>query len=821
MNSIKSNKISGVSNNSNKFVNGTKKAFENIKKFTKSKPFRLIIALIVIGTIITGITFAIIYLMKAIKKNCTNQPGTKWSDSLKMCIPECTNYKNGVCNVPGKELSARCVPDNYCDFTDLDGNQYKYDPNTCECTIDCSDPEQPFRINGDNTISGHNMTEMTSDGKGGYIPKNQLICGIACPESTDGWCPSDSYCGTSESDNGYKTPGCLPKSSYEFCSKINGVDNYCKNKTCIKTGRNAGYCDSSMLCGHDGYTKPLVVACTNDKGCNSDGTSNNKCMKGKLITEHYKSDPELYKFKFYEKVGFCDKMTNEAAIGSNCIDKKNLGETNTGDIFDCNKKSRDTIGVSGYLNQCDDTTYKNTGYACAKNGLCNNEWQAKPEPGSSKLQGCITGSDAENPDDYALTLCCDKKNIVNNVGPIKGKFCCPIKPTDKTGTCTLDTEYPYLASDLEAPGDTNGFIPCSIDEDCTIYNDKLWHKLGNTGSNPEKEILKSQSLEERAKYAEMYCASSKEHSGKKYCKAACGLFDDITFSSGPESPTYGIFNNHYGVMNDTRIDKHGNKTKSNSVCFNNNTEYCKLRPEVPFKGPLINEAIPVCTINGLPDKNAAWAGGGTYATLAGKEGKGYLGKGSYQLYDPKHDDTVCSKEMTRNSCLNVVAKNLSGIHDFESNGNTGECNFKFACDQYKIGISKNYRKNQKNATANWADLLNSKAPGGPHINRFNNKFWNRDYILEPPNSSSNSAGIKSRYNIPYCKGDRKNNQIPDYAYYNPTYPLSEKDCKGTKCYDIPDSQYGCALKQNQETIKLSENGSYCKNGINILTGNCK
>ena len=650
MNSIKSNKIS------NGISNGTKKAFENIKKFTKTKPFRLIIALIVIGTIITGITFAIIYLMKTIKQNCTNQPGTKWSDSLKMCIPECTNYKNGVCNVSDKRWTAQCVPDNYCDFTDKDGNQYKYDPNTCECTMDCSDPEQPFTQNGDNT------TEMkTSDDGNSYTPDNPLTCGIACSESTDpynsGWCHSGHICGTRKYCNGTTNSGCFSNDD-EICP---GTDNICPKGECTSDG----CCDVTPCGKNGGYTNPMIYACNDDLDCKKDGSI--KCLKGVSITEDYKHDQDLYKFKFYKKVGFCEKQTGNNS-DTRCLNKKYVGET-TGTLnpFDCNKPAfinsfPDTEGVSAYNNICGSTTIQNSYNACARYGLCSNDWQADPGSGS-ELQGCITGSDAEDPDNYALTLCCDKSNIVTNVGPIKGKFCCPIKPDDKTGACTLDTEFPYEASKLELTGDTNGFIPCSIDEDCTIYNDKLWHKLGNSGSNPEKEILKNTLPEERAKYAEMYCASSKEHSGKKYCKAACGLFDEITSGSEHDS-----FNSHYGTMN--VVNK--NKPASNkSYCFKQNKD-CDivLGSNIWDNTDTINSTFPVCTVEGkrITDSGAlpAWAGGGKYTTQpgTGNQGKGYGVQGSFLLKDSTRG--YCNLADAENACLTTIGQNGFNIHDLKS-----------------------------------------------------------------------------------------------------------------------------------------------------------
>lgn len=796
MNSIKSNKISDVSSGSNKFVNGTKKAFENIKKFTKTKAFRLIIALIVIGVIITGVSLVIINLMKAIKQKCTDQPGTKWSDSLKMCIHECTYYKNGICNVSGKRWTGQCVPDNYCDYSDAEGNQYKYDPNTCECTIDCSDPEQPF------TIAGKSYVRMKkNENNNTYIPeyKDRLYCGIPCKYNTEtssgsggnGWCPPKFLCGKSKYKDGTETDGCFDPSHNSYCGNS---DNICPNELC---NSNSELCGVTM-CGENDSN--MIYTCNDDSDCGD----NNTCMIGDAITEsEYENDKELYKFKFYQKVGFCKNHTAKNT-SKNCIDKRYVGEQkNNNNPINCkNQKGEiqypNRVGISAYNNPCGELTIDGTGNACAKNGLCPNEWQAKPcDPSDNNCKiktSCFPPESEPEQNDsekYKYILCCDKNNIATSTDGTNTKFCCPIAPDDNTNACTLDTEYPFSAKHLGiSTPEPNDYIECSVDEDCTIYNDYLWKNvLGNSGSNPKKEILNSSlPLEERSKYAEMYCASSKEYSGKKYCKAACGLFD--AYSLKDEH-----INNNYGVLNVKGINSSPNK----SYCFHKKNIGCEVVPTTPWKNGVLKGAhIPICSkqAKGI---DPLWAGGSKSKNL------GYATKGSIPLVQSSPIGGNCPADKVENTCLNTVGNYGATIHNITADTAGSKCDFTVACNQLLIDIPADMSKNKKKQDIYWNELT------GPNnkFNYYDPTVWKNQSVNDPnskiaipQNQNSDKYGIVYRYNN-NCEGQNSYNNISS----NYLTPLLTK------------TSNGCAIPQTSPSNLLPD-GTYCPNGIHVPTGNC-
>ena len=107
-----------------------------IKLFLKGKPARIIIALLVIAAIMTGVAFGVIALVNTLSDPCAKQQGKEWNKDLKKCVlRECPN-DGDLCLIKGASKEGNCVPKDYC--KEYQGAQYRYDPDTCECTIDCS-----------------------------------------------------------------------------------------------------------------------------------------------------------------------------------------------------------------------------------------------------------------------------------------------------------------------------------------------------------------------------------------------------------------------------------------------------------------------------------------------------------------------------------------------------------------------------------------------------------------------------------------------------------------------------------------------------------
>jgi hypothetical protein len=114
---------------------------------------RKIIAIIVILSIIAGISIGSYFLYRKFVDPCAGQPGTKWDKTLKTCVLD--SCKDGqICNNPKVGVN-KCIPNNYCDVTSHDGYKYKYDPDSCMCKLDCSSlgaDYQGFTVDGRNEV---------------------------------------------------------------------------------------------------------------------------------------------------------------------------------------------------------------------------------------------------------------------------------------------------------------------------------------------------------------------------------------------------------------------------------------------------------------------------------------------------------------------------------------------------------------------------------------------------------------------------------------------------------------------------------------------
>ena len=154
-----------------KSKNGT--FFSKTKKVFKSKPARIIFALLIIGGIMTAVSFAVIFLMKKLKQKCTDKPGMTWNDDLQMCVQQgCTNICNGKVD---STKAGNCMPDSYCSGLENPHNiPYIFDPDSCGCTLSgCPSDQVPY-----SDKNGNNYVLPNEDGTIDYL--DQLYCGTYC-----------------------------------------------------------------------------------------------------------------------------------------------------------------------------------------------------------------------------------------------------------------------------------------------------------------------------------------------------------------------------------------------------------------------------------------------------------------------------------------------------------------------------------------------------------------------------------------------------------------------------------------------------------------
>ena len=747
-----------------------------IKLFFKSKPGRIIIALLVIAAIMTGIAFAIIALVNALSDPCANQPGTTWDKNLKVCVKdscEINGEEGFVCKNEKTAGINKCIPKNYCDYSTEEGSYY-YHSESCECKLDCSSlPESnPEDFEGF-TKDGNNSTKMKPDpnNPNSYIPEDNLYCGKSCDFNKTNntgiggyrWCPPLYLCGESISTIGINLStdsGCFPDNgTYEQCSNS---ENICLTNTCeIPTsGPRAGKESCKMIecSGTDKEGNNLIYPCINDEDCVIPGTSIDEavCLKGESAIE----DP---KFKYYKQVGYC-KNTNQLK-DSKCTTVDMLGEKNKDGYYQPTNCSNfkcddctDIKGVAGKNNPCDDNMINNTFDSCAKFGICtNNHWQANNQSGDVE---CLPGSPPED----NLTIICCPKNQIADMPNSNNKFCCPIDsvlaPDKQTKLCSLNTEFGYskriLINDTSIE-DLSTTIPCKSDSECEIYNNDLWKNLGKPGDNP-LDISNPE-------FSTMYCDTN-----EGVCKAMCGLFDK---SGNPP------LNSEFGVLN--------NSHSEHSYCFSKNQE-CQIGP-ITYGATIKGQQIGHSSINGIPVCTAP----GEKPHWTSNKDLGFLTAGKTQLFNPD-GKTACSKSVSEQTCLNALGKNMYQVNDIDVQD--GGCTFEAACNQLPVTFQN------KEGTFNsimWNELLTSQ-----NFTNENFKFFDQKISQSPVDSLSTPGTPKLYYdNTNNCKGNT--NSLDDQLTQSPLkYIPSTEACTPT---DGP-------------PLILTNEGKVCYNGINPITNDC-
>ena len=615
------------------------KTINKIKLFFKSKPARIIIGLLLIAIIMTGVAFGIIAFVNALTNPCPS--GQKWNKDIKKCILEkCPNGGN-MCLAKGSK-AGNCISKDYCGkYGDI---QYKFHQKSCECTIDCPDGETPY------TRSGKSYTKFTDE-----KPDEELTCGYKCdynknpaPLSDGGykWCPPDDWCGQliyEPNNNGAPGLGCFDKDYYHQCPNS---DIVCRIGTkCITNAQGESRCEP-MLCSGEEKGEKLVQVCLNDHDCKNDGSVDEeyKCITGELA-----STSEDEKFKFYKGVGYCSKT--DKLKTPFCLPKRLIGEVHTSPGSDepaiklCRNDSSIVEGISTFNPRCGNIGEN----GCAKYGICPNKWQGKSSTKKANDK-CISSNvpidQAKKDMEY---YCCDHPAIT----PDGNMFCCPTS-TDND-LCTLNTKFGYSKKLLDPHASLSETISCSVNEDCTSYNEAFYKNLGITESEGKDKT--------NSKYSSLYCDKD-----DKVCKAYCGYFDSVK----------QLGHDFIGKIDITK-PLSSSKPEQYSYCFPR-TNSCELTlPEYNTDGLVLTNGWPVCKRKIGDSTEFAWSG---------SHGEGYEVGGTTDLLNCSDTDTSIT------TCINALGKNNYHIHDVSLNGS--KCEFTAACDQLKIPTDS--------GAVSWTDL---------------------------------------------------------------------------------------------------------------------
>jgi hypothetical protein len=739
-----------------------------IKVFFKGKPARIIIALLVIAAIMTGVAFGVIALVNAISDPCAQQQGKEWNKELKKCVlRECPDGGK-LCLIKGASKEGNCVPKDYC--KDYGGDKYRFDQNTCECTIDCSNHEEmPF------TKHGKSFTKFTEDG----VPADPLTCGKPCEYNTiisNGlpggykWCPSEGYlCGQliyKENDNAAPGEGCWEKSRFHDCSE----DIVCpEGVACVSNKEGQPRCMPS-LCSGEENNKELVYACLNDNDCINPYKSDTSINDAKCITGELASNDEDKKFTHFKEVGYCSK-TNRFK-DHYCTIKRLIGETSASISDDspvikiCENINSSVEGISTFNPQCDGIAEN----GCAKCGICPNEWQGKSEK-SDNDPHCIDPKEsieeARNEMEYH---CCDNPAVT----PAGNKFCCPHKtfsdPEFGDQLCTLNTKFGYSKKHLDNTASLSETLSCSVDEDCTKHNKDFYKVLGITQSEAEDKTNNN--------FSSLYCDKK-----DNVCKAFCGFYDattqlednlgkiDISISSSSEEEQY-------------------------SFCFPKDS--CEIAWQKVKDGLYLPNGYPVCEKTEGQTSTYKWSG---------NYGDGYTFKSESSLMGD------CSDKASINTCMNALGKSNYHINDVyvipPSGKDKGKCGFSAACDQLELTTDK--------GTVSWTSL---KEPSWANLNKI--EFTGTPKTETEPEPAQQGIGKIAQTANP----KNKTTGIQKYA------TASKGKCIGqTNSFDeditvnpfnyVPDVN-SCNLNESNIS-KLRYNGEYCKLfGVDPLspTGAC-
>lgn len=749
------------------------------KTFFKSKPIRIIIALCVIAAIMVAVGIGISALVKKITDKCANQPGTDWNSTLNMCVPRGCDDGGPVCKSKSAsdDKSGKCIPTNYCNYIDKDGNNYQYIDEYCACTISCLEGEPVDPKTGLNHTNMH-----LSDSGSGYEPNNPLSCKTKCKfnpieKGGYGYCDPDDECKVSISkyyDEKILTDaGCLSSFSYikqpQVCN--NDTNVVCEQGECSDTEQPfkiddtstypnfpkdttfTSYCNNFKTCKDDSK----IVACTQDTDCSIGTRTSGKCNPNDTL-----------KKKGFEYVGECSNSDQIINVDNYCLSEDKIGENKfKGDKSRetlIHKINNDKVGISLNQPQCN-TTNK----AECKNSDIMNNWFCDTNKQNScqyfkddKIQSCDETPPNTKENSSATAFCCPKDNIATK-GSNPTSFCCPIKT--RNGYCLNTSKYKPDPSWLGMNNENINFS-CSNDEDCKEFDIKLKSTLsGSEDSNDEK-------------YVGSFCDN-------QICKFFAGYVESLEEEDGKYS------NNYYFIGNDETT---------------NTSQAVKVDNDITFSLPMPSEPNPANL---------------TMCKPAGSSTNHYFG-----IYDNnlKPVSNQSTSEYTTKETLMAQSRTrpvtLTDCMNY-NNKTSGE----FSVDSASIAENAsgaNYDSNQMSISEGSCtyDILCNKASSTVCIDKQNSKKLNI-------NNGNDSCDKGSPQSLPWKFSlDKIGGKLYD-SEGNPKYfvrkPKGSNDIKVKNCSDI----YISANNNNDcnDIISLPEElynyKNYFKSPCAIINGNCQ
>ena len=637
-------------------------AINKIKVFFKSKPVRIVVALIIIAAVMTGVGFGVIALVNALKAPCKS--GYQYDKDLKVCVKDgCKN----ICKADvGTHKKGDCMPDDYCDYTEL-GIKYKFDPDSCKCFGICSsDNEIAKTENGDDTTS---MRKTES----GWDPVNRLECGYKCKFNKAGICLNkDDYCAISINKNGEIIPeipgtkgapdkiSCvnLSNSYIEKCSSDENI--ICDNRTykCsisedIITVSNYEYstntyCNNINKCGYLDSKQEIICR----KGTNDCGAGN--CQPHDLFSE-----------KGIYQLGICDNKNDFYDHDEKCNNPNYVGEKKLSTNAAKTSSWRDVAYPtdSGYegisLNQPQCNAVSNprclkrdpkAPWFCLSGDLKSCNYGKPPGTSCEEIPPLSSISEAEghwNSPKYTPN-CCDK-NKLSTLG--NESFCCPLNviqqgTSDKDFLCLNKSKYVSDSSWVKLDKKT-----CSTNVDCqTLENRKRLYDKLKIGMPSHK--LPQFSNKEDSNYSDLYCDSGK-------CKFFAGYVDKVITNTQKKDQN--------GVKYDALwlVGDDDNSSTSEAVYIGNDTGF--VPPVLPYN---VNQNLNLCRNSDINGKFGIYD---LYGNAVQQTKDHYYS----ELYVQKQPKGKKSVPVTTLECLNYAKNNLSDaywrshINDDGSSAQTG------------------------------------------------------------------------------------------------------------------------------------------------------
>lgn len=316
---------------------------QNTKQFFNKKPVRIILAILIIASIMTGVAFGIIAIVRSLNPQSKCPKGQTFDENYNTCLENaCANKEDDYCNSQlGGNIEGGIL--NTSNFPSC---------GTCIC------PDDKIL----NSTQTKCIDKCGNTGKG---CEDGNICGFLNNTSTDV---------TSSNLE------CFNPDSYSKCeNQINNYDIYCSNIfTCKNTSDNRSYCDTNTPApspSHQSCDENSGYPCQNDPDCNSQGTTY-KCKKDFYDENDWR----------YGNIGICDKnstinryefndcLSIEDAKKSLTLDKDNRPTKCSTSQHPCDHKANPTLGNSCITGCCSSSVCEHTGYCpktdykCLKNG---------------------------------------------------------------------------------------------------------------------------------------------------------------------------------------------------------------------------------------------------------------------------------------------------------------------------------------------------------------------------------------------------------------------------------------------------------------------